>query len=174
MAARKYFDLTLRYLAPVLLALVAVQQIYLVHTSNLSVWRGGGFGMFAAIDGPHHRSLRAYLRTEAGEVPIPVQTGASRLGTLERTAAEARVIPTQRRLQTLATGIGGMTWIAEDSVGVDPGAPKVRKLRGALPPAGVHVVEFSGVRVEVSRMRFDREKSRVIRSSISEHIWSRP
>lgn len=208
MVARKRFDLALRYLASFVLVLVALQQIYMVHTSNLSVWKGGGFGMFAAIDGLHHRVVRAYLLTGSGEVRARVRNIPSRPGSLEHAFAEARAIPSERRLQELAARIGRMTWIVDeaadgpgseppvsasggndyegpnspadggairDSVIADPATLKVRGLRrGDRPPAGAHVLQVSGVRVEVLRVQFDRENTRVIRTTLAEQIWRRP
>ncbi|MGK7911440.1 MAG: hypothetical protein AB4050_08145 [Synechococcus sp.] len=42
-----------------ILVFVALLQIYLVQTTNLSPWKGGGFGMFAAVDAPSMRIIFA-------------------------------------------------------------------------------------------------------------------
>ncbi len=46
-----------RWLVPFILVTVGLLQIYLAHTVDLSPWKGGGFGMFAAIDSPSMRVL---------------------------------------------------------------------------------------------------------------------
>lgn len=46
-----------RWLVPIVLVLVGLLQICLAHTAELSPWKGGGFGMFAAIDSPSMRVL---------------------------------------------------------------------------------------------------------------------
>lgn len=48
-----------RWLVPVILVVVGFIQLYLSHTAGLSPWKGGGFGMFAAIDSPSMRVLSA-------------------------------------------------------------------------------------------------------------------
>lgn len=48
-----------RFLVPTILILVALLQFYLARTANLSPWKGGGFGMFAAVDSPSMRVLAA-------------------------------------------------------------------------------------------------------------------
>ena len=47
------------WLVPTILLLVALLQLYLAHTANLSPWKGGGFGMFAAVDSPSMRVVAA-------------------------------------------------------------------------------------------------------------------
>ena len=48
-----------RWLVPIVLVCVGLLQLYLAHTVELSPWKGGGFGMFAAIDSPSMRVLAA-------------------------------------------------------------------------------------------------------------------
>mgnify|MGYP005838225907 CR=1 FL=1 len=43
-------------------------QMYLAHTAYLTPWKGGGFGMFAAIDSPSMRVIWVEALTEEGEV----------------------------------------------------------------------------------------------------------
>jgi hypothetical protein len=48
-------------LLPVLLLLcVALHQLRLVYTTDLSPWSGGGFGMFSTTDAPSDRHLYIY------------------------------------------------------------------------------------------------------------------
>ena len=48
-----------RWLVPIVLISVGLLQLYLAYTVELSPWKGGGFGMFAAIDSPSMRVLAA-------------------------------------------------------------------------------------------------------------------
>jgi len=43
-------------------------QIFLTQTANLSPWKGGGFGMFAAIDAPGMRVIIAEGLDEKGQL----------------------------------------------------------------------------------------------------------
>lgn len=46
-----------RVVVPLILVVVAVAQISTATCGTLSSWKGGGFGMFASLDGPANRSL---------------------------------------------------------------------------------------------------------------------
>ena len=63
-------DRLLSSLAPGLLVLVACVQLTLVRTSDLTAWKGGGFGMFSTYDAPTSRALRLVLLTEEGEAVV--------------------------------------------------------------------------------------------------------
>lgn len=65
-----------------LLVVVATVQIGLVRAAHLTPWKGGGFGMFAAVDGSAVRSIRIRLdgpeRSEMLEVPPSLAFDAAR------------------------------------------------------------------------------------------------
>ncbi|ELR99475.1 hypothetical protein [Gloeocapsa sp. PCC 73106] len=50
-----------------ILVLVALVQIYLTQTAELSPWKGGGFGMFGAIDSPSMRFIKGEGLAHSGE-----------------------------------------------------------------------------------------------------------
>lgn len=54
---------------------VALAQIYLALADDLLAWKGGGFGMFARLDGVEFREVRA---TDAGgrRIEIPIEAYA--------------------------------------------------------------------------------------------------
>jgi len=52
-----YSKLRFHHLPAIILLIVASYQIYLVKTSRLSPWKGGGFGMFSTINSPGMRSV---------------------------------------------------------------------------------------------------------------------
>ena len=53
--------MTPRTAPALLLALVAVCQIVLAKTADLTPWKGGGFGMFATLDHNAHRRLEVVV-----------------------------------------------------------------------------------------------------------------
>ena len=83
-------------MAPLLLVAVATTQIALTKTTLLSSWKGGGFGMFSALDGSQHRWVRVIVsspdRTEEAYVP----------GSLRELAARIQLYPAERWLDELA------------------------------------------------------------------------
>jgi hypothetical protein len=82
-----------------ILVSVAAIQIVLVRTAHLTPWKGGGFGMFAAVDGGAVRSMRIRVdgpdRSEYLDVPP----------SLERAAARAEALPIRPLLASLAEQI---------------------------------------------------------------------
>jgi hypothetical protein len=83
-------------LPPVLLLSVAATQMTLARTSMLSPWKGGGFGMFASIDGLPFRQVRVFVDApgRSGEIALPES--------LEIAGAKAATWPHARGLKGLA------------------------------------------------------------------------
>lgn len=75
-------------LPTLLLLSVAGAQMVLARTTLLSPWKGGGFGMFAAVDGLPFRWLRIYVtapeRSEELAIPVSLQDQAHRAATWPR------------------------------------------------------------------------------------------
>jgi hypothetical protein len=90
----------LAVLAPVgLLVAVSCVQITLAQTAFLSPWKGGGFGMFASLDGLGFRHVRLYVDApgRSEELALPES--------LADTAARLAVFPTGRALEVLGAGV---------------------------------------------------------------------
>jgi len=89
----------LPWIAPVLLALLAALQILLVHSANLSPWKGGGYGMFSTNDHSGFRTLRAFWVDASGEkrLSIPPELRPEVLRALD--------LPTHARLGHLAASL---------------------------------------------------------------------
>lgn len=96
--------------APSLLCIIALLQIYLVRTASLSPWKGGGFGMFSTVDSSEARFLRIYLVTEVDEIPILVPDSLNPL------ARKARTIPTLQNLTGLGQHLAQGTWVPYEFV----------------------------------------------------------
>lgn len=87
-----------RGLPATILILVAFVQIYLAHTAHLSPWKGGGFGMFGAIDSPDMRVIQAEALDRTGQlIQLDVESGLD-----EYTLRRIRTLPRQRDLEQLA------------------------------------------------------------------------
>jgi hypothetical protein len=86
-----------RAILPVgLLLAVAGAQITLARTSNLSPWKGGGFGMFSTTDDAGRRSVRIYVSAAERSEEITIAPS------IEDAARRAAVLPTDARLTHLA------------------------------------------------------------------------
>lgn len=100
--------------APALLVAVALHQLWLVQTRDLSPWLGGGFGMFSTIDSRSERHLSA-LADSPGlvrELDLPDR--------LRGRSERVRALPTAARLRELAAAI------AETERARIPGLERVR------------------------------------------------
>ena len=89
-----------RVLVPVMLLIgVALTQIALTRAVGLTAWKGGGFGMFAAVDGGAARTVRIVLERDghSEEMAVP----PSLVADAERAAA----LPTRFMLSRLADGV---------------------------------------------------------------------
>jgi hypothetical protein len=86
---------TLIALPAIVLLAVAAVQMTLATTAGLSPWKGGGFGMFASVDGLPFRWLRIYLtapeRSEELAVPQSLGDDARRVLTWPREQALDRL-----------------------------------------------------------------------------------
>ena len=97
-------DFAYRIAVPILMALVAVIQIFLVENYSLSRWKGGGFGMFTSVDSPSSRFLRIYLISTDGEIPVLVPRE------LRRLSHQLRVMPTESSLNKLVNKLTEGNW----------------------------------------------------------------
>ncbi|GAB4376405.1 MAG: hypothetical protein Kow00121_23450 [Elainellaceae cyanobacterium] len=87
-----------RGLPATILVLVALLQLYLTHTANLSPWKGGGFGMFGAIDAPTMRIIQAKVLDQDGKpIQLDVYSGLD-----DRTIRRIRTLPRQSDLEQIA------------------------------------------------------------------------
>jgi hypothetical protein len=89
------------FLPSLLLALVALRQVHLTRVTELTPWKGGGFGMFSSADGLSERRLRIVVRAPERAEEIGVPEGLAKL------AAKAAVLPDPARLDRLARAIVG-------------------------------------------------------------------
>lgn len=87
-----------RGLPAIILVMVALLQLYLAHTANLSPWKGGGFGMFGAIDAPDMRVIQAEALDQGGNLlQLDVYSALDNF-TIRRT----RTLPRQSDLEQMA------------------------------------------------------------------------
>jgi hypothetical protein len=87
-----------RGLPAVILVMVALLQIYLAQTANLSPWKGGGFGMFGAIDAPDMRVIQAEGLDQNGNlIHLDVYSALD-----DRTILRIRPLPRQSDLEQMA------------------------------------------------------------------------
>lgn len=87
------------WLPAVFLIAVAITQIILAKSADLSPWKGGGFGMFATIDGTAFRHTR--ILVEASERSEELEIARSQ----EILAARAQLFPSDSMFIRLAKAV---------------------------------------------------------------------
>ncbi|MGH9840894.1 MAG: hypothetical protein ACREEM_19135 [Blastocatellia bacterium] len=152
----------LPYAAPALLVAVAFLHVYLVFSSRLSPWKGGGFGMFSTVRSPASRVLRIYLVTEKERIPILLP---AEFRDLER---EIRTMPTQGRARDLAAVLCKEVWAPYQLVPAEEHYRNLRKqyYESRGDPAGLSGPDPGVNRYSVeSRAYLDRllERLRILR-----------
>jgi len=87
------------FVPAILLICLAAGQMTLARTALLSPWKGGGFGMFASIDGLPFRQVRVFVEApnRSKEIALP--------DSLEATAAKAATWPHAGSLERLARAV---------------------------------------------------------------------
>jgi hypothetical protein len=119
----------------VLLIVVAAAQMTLARTAGLSPWKGGGFGMFASVDGLPFRWVRLYVsaadRSEELAVPPSLEDQAHRVVTWPHARAvqdlARAVIARERRLNRPVDRVRVEVWRAEVSQSLDVSEALVRQ-----------------------------------------------
>jgi hypothetical protein len=120
----------------VLLIVVAAAQMTLARTAGLSPWKGGGFGMFASVDGLPFRWVRVYVsaadRSEELAIPPSLEDQANRVVTWPRVSAlqdlARAVIARERRLNRPVDRVRVEIWRAEVSRSLDVSETLVRQV----------------------------------------------
>ena len=93
---------------PVVAIAIAARQHYLHATQDLSTWKGGGMGMFAAADNSLERYAKIYLLLPDGHrQPLLRLTEFQ-----ERLKRQALWYPNERNFRALADSIRATTWWA--------------------------------------------------------------
>ena len=119
-----------------LLLTVALSQMTLARTAYLSPWKGGGFGMFASVDGLPFRWVRLYVsapaRSEELAIPASLEDQAHRVVTWpHRRALEGlarAVIARERRNQRPVAAVRVEIWRADVSRMLDVSEKLVREI----------------------------------------------
>jgi hypothetical protein len=108
-------------LPPLLLTVVALLQIVLARTADLTAWKGGGFGMFSTLDHGVYRGVDIVVdapdRSESLEIPPSLEVAAARAAAfpvdwLMRDLAEG-VVARERRYERAVSRVTVTAWRAE-------------------------------------------------------------
>jgi len=88
---------------PIIATLIFLNQIYRQHAHDLSTWKGGGMGMFAAMDRPRgSRFVKIYI-TDDNDVRMPVTA-------FDELTYRIQVEPSEKNLNLLLKKLVGTQW----------------------------------------------------------------
>lgn len=185
-----------RGLPALILIVVACLQLSLTRTTNLSPWKGGGFGMFAAVDAPAMRVMVAEGLDEEGQLlrldaysaldgnTLRRITSLPRQSDLEQIAPKflfQSVVPTTIQRQAAydklaidSPDLASPSKLDLETPLVSPGAlslGSLYRLKTAYDPDLPDLVKtLSAVRLQWWRIRFDRPHQRLWAEPLSELV----
>ena len=87
------------YFPILLLVLVALNQIRMARTTDLTAWKGGGFGMFSTLDRPRARQVRVHIVGGGRDIPFAIPAD------LHNLEESARNLPNEKNLIRLGREI---------------------------------------------------------------------
>lgn len=92
----------------VLLIVIALVQFTTAHTTVLTPWKGGGFGMFSTVDVDTARIVTLHLKVEGTEYPVEMPRDFS------SDVESLRPMPTAARTERLARRLAARQWVEAD------------------------------------------------------------
>jgi len=147
-------------IVPMVAVLIFAAQVYRQYAYDLTVWKGGGMGMFASIDGPSTRLIKVFLIAPDGTLR-PIATLPT---DLKQRADRAVVEPAESNLRSLASAVNQRHWVLTgmDEVPPPPGIPgegsgvvSSPRIGPAARSSPLSPIAFTGTRIEFIKIGFD-------------------
>lgn len=163
------------FLAPGLLTVVAVMQMWVSSQTPLSAWKLGGFGMYSSVDSVGARWIRPVLVTPRGELPLMFDRLVGDRPDLAQAARAVRAWPDAIRLGEIGDVLLNQsgTWADCTPTRLAEGGrvsghfvrPMIREqIRGL----GCRRLPVTGLRLEIWRYRYESAERRVVGEKILE------
>ncbi len=125
------------YVPALILSFVALNQIRLAKTTDMTAWKGGGFGMFSTVDRPRARQVRCNLVGGNNDVPLAIPAELSDLSESVKTNPTGRKMKRlgRRIADTVEDRLPGLETVRVEvwkrTLDLDSGAIKTEKWREA-------------------------------------------
>ena len=150
-------DRWLALLVPAILVLVATNQLVLASTTDLTPWRGGGFGMFSTTDNHDQRFLRITAVTDTGgEIPVDARALLDTDPPLRDAFVRARARPTTGNLDALAAALAEAELVLQDGIAAPREPEDGAGENAGAGDAAVTVDSIEVVDLAVFRVWFER------------------
>ncbi|MEM7164832.1 MAG: hypothetical protein AAF581_05170 [Planctomycetota bacterium] len=137
------------WIIPAVLLLMAVVQRYHAEVTHLHPWKGGGFGMFAAVPPTHLLTMKTQDGKFYYKTPTP--------DTMRRAGRVLSTHPTPARCEQFGAAILEQDWVLIP--GADGNFPVTRDRASAFPSA--QPVTLKEVTLDISQYVFDKKTSQM-------------
>lgn len=164
--------LALKYVIPVIASLIFVQQLYREKTTDLSTWKGGGMGMFAAWDRPSRaRYTHIFIEVDGERLPLMSVTPL-----IDRMAYKIKTEPTDKHFNALGTKLTNMQWhySGEQLPIMEQDGSGKRKEISTVPEVvmyGKQPVKADAIILEYGKVHYDIKKQEVSQVSVEERRY---
>ena len=180
-------DLLARWLPSLLCIGIALTQMVLAATHNLSPWLGGGFGMFSGLDSPMNRVLICEAINQNGN-PLTISLKSSKHLNEKFSFFRLLTMPSQSELNRLASMLLDADLLLEKNDVLNPlKSPEVhfysifKDKNEAIPPlyrvrlakeqeADGTAIRLQAVRISVWRLRFETRDARLYRTIVGKSV----
>jgi len=180
-------DVLAHWLPSLLCIGIALTQMVLALTQNLSPWLGGGFGMFSGLDSPMNRVLICEAVTENG-CPLTISLKSSKHLNEKFSFFRLLTLPSQSELNRLASMLLDADLFLEKNDVLNPlKSPEVhfnsifKDKNEAIPPlyrvrlaneqeADGTAIRLQAVRISVWRLRFETRDARLYRTILGKPV----
>ena len=151
-------------LIPILLCTIALVQICMVYSKDLTPWKGGGFGMFAMIDRLEYRPVHITLWSSGVEYIINPRELLNR-----EDYYRVKSLPGKNVLDRLATDILDRSWVYNKDVDKVEGYTYLRPYSSSDRESLQDTITADSVMVQVYRLKMNIENNEITLNSIN-HI----
>ena len=172
-ALKLKIDKYLIYVIPVIAIAIYINQLYRQHAYDLSVWKGGGMGMFAAYDWPHRaRYVHIhFIDRENGKIPLVVSEGE-----LDALKLKLMTEPSEKNFNKLFQYIKQNKWFKSDRIdnyySVDlKGEKKINAQHNRIERYGTERMIPDSVIIEFKQLFYDIDSKKFSAKTIKEREY---
>lgn len=153
------------WFVPILLMVVALRQITLVSTIDLTPWKGGGFGMFSSIDRPSNRVIEVRGLTATGE-SIEIDVNFENDVISEQQVKLVKTVPRKKLLEKTAQKILNSDLRETTIKGLYRLQAKNESSDGQIQSP----VNLQRVTIRIWRLQYDRNKNSIWYEPLTEKV----
>lgn len=146
------------YIIPIIAVAILGNQLLRHHYYDLSTWKGGGMGMFAAWDRPSRaRFIHIYGVDQTGQLLPITETGRGIYYLKYSVTAE----PSDKNMKALLQRVSSIPWRYSDTplplyTQNEKGERTLDRLTHRISAYGDKTADLASIRIEYGEMQYDR------------------